>query len=682
MAYCVDDQELYGADASASLSRVQHSVARASHAFAAHFYEVLGGTLEGAAVLSRLSPEEFAHLQSRQTQYFAMLLGPDLTQATQMTQAQRVGRIHALVGVDLPLLIASYALFEEDLQRHLMPQVATDQRESILRIMSGRILFDLQEQTKSYHRLETETAAAISQIDQLIHSTPNFADLVRMVMAAIGNLDGQLSALLGRIGAAGELQIEASQGDAGQRYHHAMMTGEVPKISVNLDSEYGRGPGAYAWRSGEIICSDAWAMEPRLKPWQKLGAALGFRSSASVSLVDQTGKSVALMAIYSAWSGFFSTLRMRNFLNHIQKSLSYAVQRHSDVPVIALRKSQEYRRLLASRRVTMLHQPIINLRDGVLTKTEDLARLIGDDGEIITPDRFLPAFGAEELFTLFQIGLAQACADCRRFEDAGIRVTVALNYPAEGVGESRYERAIFEALAAESLPPERLQLELLETREGRSNDDDRQGFLQRLRSAGVLLAQDELGSGHSSLLRLDQYGFDEVKIDQSFVRGAFHRPQRALEFILYLTRLAHAFGTPLTVEGLEHFGMIEAAAILGADHGQGYGIARPMPAAEIKGWHRRLRYEVDPRRPRTALGALAIYLLWEMLAIARSVAGEDGLNGARKSMEHFISIRGLENSELARLLQKSFSAGPAASPDVRGHVIQRFTEAWLNEAVG
>jgi len=69
----------------------------------------------------------------------------------------------------------------------------------------------------------------------------------------------------------------------------------------------------------------------------------------------------------------------------------------------------------------------------------------------------------------------------------------------------------------------------------------------------IRIAQDDLGSGHSSLLRMDRVPAI-VKIDQRLVRGALNRPVRAREFIDHLTLLAQGFGAPVTVEGLEDIG--------------------------------------------------------------------------------------------------------------------------------
>jgi predicted signal transduction protein with EAL and GGDEF domain len=70
-------------------------------------------------------------------------------------------------------------------------------------------------------------------------------------------------------------------------------------------------------------------------------------------------------------------------------------------------------------------------------------------------------------------------------------------------------------------------------------------------------------------------------------------------------QLAQSLGLWVVVEGLETPDLVEAAMLLGADAGQGYALARPMPAAQLADWVRNFRYPLDPRHPTTALGRLA-----------------------------------------------------------------------------
>lgn len=260
----------------------------------------------------------------------------------------------------------------------------------------------------------------------------------------------------------------------------------------------------------------------------------------------------------------------------------------------------------------MLYQPIVDLRTGKLDSVEALARLRCPRQHLIEPAVFLPAFGNASLLRLFQLGLDQICRDtCKWRElDPNLNLPVGLNLPPDGLTQDVYRDSVFETLSRWALPASILKLEILETMES-LDITKRDARIAEFRQAGIRIVQDDLGSGHSSLLRMDRVPCDRVKIDQALVRSALNRPVRALEFIYHLTRLAHDFDVQVTVEGLEDDGIIEAAVILGADYGQGYGIARPMPAQDVMYWNETWCMPVDPEQPRTALGALAGYLLWD-----------------------------------------------------------------------
>ncbi len=680
MTFSNAHERVYGHEAAACLLPIQGTIQALAERFAEDFFDVLARTEEGARILGALQEDEVVRLRAEEAQYLRRIFSPDLSLARHQDEARRVGRAHALVGVELQALIESFALFQQKAREDIMPRIDPAQRHAILDIMQSRIFVDMQAQAGSYQRVDAGLALASAAIDEIIQQTGNFSDLIRGVMERIGTLEGEVSALLGRCDASGELQIEASEGHRGHRYHEAMMTGVVPKISTDADRPSGQGPGGCAWRSGEIIISDAWAVESRNRPWQGFGRQLGFRSSASVPLLDDTGKSIALLTLYSAWPRFFSTLRISNFLSHLQRALSHAVQRLSMAPVVALPLRQKYRGWIAEQRVAFLYQPIIDLRTGQLRKVEALARLVDDQERLVAPQLFLPACGNAELFTILELGLERACCDTRLLAQAGLPATIALNFPAEGIGDARCERSILQAMRKCADLGSSIELELLETREASDSDEHRQAFLQKLRDAGVRFAEDDLGSGHSSLLRLDQYAFDEVKLDQALVRSATERPQRALEFMLYLTRLVHAFDMRLTVEGLEHRGLIESARILGADQGQGYGIARPMPIENIAAWYRGFRYDVDANRPTTALGALATYLLWDLQSMGHpEEAGLAAPMDARRTVEVFIAERGLQGTELAMLLAEHFEGKGVVRARLRARVIQGFARAWFEE---
>ncbi|HEY0295223.1 MAG TPA: EAL domain-containing protein, partial [Bordetella sp.] len=134
------------------------------------------------------------------------------------------------------------------------------------------------------------------------------------------------------------------------------------------------------------------------------------------------------------------------------------------------------------------------------------------------------------------------------------------------------------------------------------------------KALGVGLAEDDLGSGHSSLARLQQLPFDTIKIDRDIVGSAAQDPSQALRFIYQLTRLGHSLGKTVIVEGVEDLDMLEAIMVLGSDAVQGYVISRPMPAARLTDWLRQAQPPMRLPMPGTVtstLAKLAALLIWE-----------------------------------------------------------------------
>ncbi len=629
-----DFSRAYDAQASSALCRLDAVAGTIAEPLTDQFYESLARWSPIAEVLARLTSDEFKALKAQQVEYLTMLVRSDLTFATHQARARRAGRTHAIVGVDIQWLVEGLTVFQSGIERYVA-DLPADEREPIQRAVSHRILVDLHEQVAGYRQVGRDLTTIMGEIDRHALSALNLSDLVHETLGALESLPGDISGYFARADDEGVLQIEATFG-AADRFVEAMLSGRIPHISIDAAHQAGQGPSGRAWRSGYVVVSDAWKLEPDRAPWWPVGIELGFRSSAGIPLSDETGKTIAMIGLYSAFPGYFSTDTLTSFLSHLRHVLSQALAERIAAPIISQTDRHEYRRLLEGRHVTLHYQPIIDLRSGTLAKVEALARMQGPGGEPILPARFLPALGDLELLKLFEQVVRQACRDGHDLERDGLVTRVAVNIPAKALGDARYLNVLFGAIAENQLAPERLALEVLETHPGAGDAARHRLFIAQLREAGITIEQDDLGAGHSSLVRLDQYPFDAVKVDQELVSGSLRNPQRALEFILYLTRLAHALETPVTVEGLENFGILEAAAVLGADCGQGFAIAPPMAATSLKAWYDNYKYPINPLAPRTALGAMAGYLLWD-------------IDRANRIAEHFIAFNELHGSEIDRL---------------------------------
>ena len=123
-----------------------------------------------------------------------------------------------------------------------------------------------------------------------------------------------------------------------------------------------------------------------------------------------------------------------------------------------------------------------------------------------------------------------------------------------------------------------LVLELTE-RELLVADPHTLSLFQALNEMGVKLAMDDFGTGHSSLVYLQQFHVDYLKIDQSFIRriGTESLSEHIVDNVI---DLGHRLGLALVAEGVE---TREQAEYLKGKvaYLQGYLFGRPVPVRQF-----------------------------------------------------------------------------------------------------
>jgi EAL domain-containing protein (putative c-di-GMP-specific phosphodiesterase class I) len=132
------------------------------------------------------------------------------------------------------------------------------------------------------------------------------------------------------------------------------------------------------------------------------------------------------------------------------------------------------------------------------------------------------------------------------------------------------------------MPPSKLQIEVLETAALNDIAIVRE-IIGACRKLGVGFALDDFGTGYSSLSYLSILPVDVLKIDQSFVRGMLNN-KGDMAIVQGIVALARAFDRQIVAEGVEIMEHYQALLDVGCEVGQGYCIARPMPADELMNW--------------------------------------------------------------------------------------------------
>ena len=225
------------------------------------------------------------------------------------------------------------------------------------------------------------------------------------------------------------------------------------------------------------------------------------------------------------------------------------------------------------------YQPVLPFRSPRRVVFEALLRWQHPSLGTIGPEDFLPAIHSPVLRAeITSWVIRQATEDCRRWVARGWDVGVAVNvWPADLLHPR--VRSLLSFVTRTGCDPDRLTIELTEA--ACPLDDPRMtAGVVAVARLGVRLSLDDFGTGESSLLRLQQLQFDDLKIDRRFVTNVVDSPtDRAI--VRFSIQLAHSLGMAAIVEGIER---PECAALVqefGADAVQGFFYAKPARWEEV-----------------------------------------------------------------------------------------------------
>ncbi|GGR59714.1 hypothetical protein GCM10010168_93200 [Actinoplanes ianthinogenes] len=105
--------------------------------------------------------------------------------------------------------------------------------------------------------------------------------------------------------------------------------------------------------------------------------------------------------------------------------------------------------------------------------------------------------------------------------------------------------------------------------------------MQSLHDIGIRLALDDFGTGHSSLSLLRAFPVDVLKLDKSFVDGIADGTDRGrLAVAAAVAQLAEHRQLKAVAEGIETPAQRDRLRNIGYRYGQGFHLARPLPADE------------------------------------------------------------------------------------------------------
>jgi diguanylate cyclase (GGDEF)-like protein/PAS domain S-box-containing protein len=245
---------------------------------------------------------------------------------------------------------------------------------------------------------------------------------------------------------------------------------------------------------------------------------------------------------------------------------------------------EDLARAVVQQEFVLFYQPKVNLRTGQVVGMEALIRWQHPVRGLLNPGQFLPLIENHALsVALGDWVIETAVGQVAAWLAQGLALEVSVNVGARQLQQEDFVDKLRGCLARHpSVSPRLLTMEVLETSAledlGRTSN-----VIEACARIGVDFALDDFGTGYSSLTYLKHLPVTLIKVDQSFVSDMLNDSDD-LAILQGVVGLAHAFKRQVIAEGMETLAHGRRLLALGCELAQGYGIARPMPVAEVPQW--------------------------------------------------------------------------------------------------
>lgn len=244
----------------------------------------------------------------------------------------------------------------------------------------------------------------------------------------------------------------------------------------------------------------------------------------------------------------------------------------------------ELRDAIASGRLRVRYQPIINLSDGRCVGAEALVRWRRESGSLVDPDVFIPVAEKDGLLPrITRAVLESIIADLGDMLRAERSLHINVNLTLQDLEDPHLLRMLEETLDVADVPRSSITLEI--TERALVNSDDSRRMIHELRQCGHRIAIDDFGTGYSSLSYLETFEIDTLKIDKTFV-DAVETEAVTSNVISHVIEMAHSLKLDTVAEGIEEAHQSDWLCDKGVVHGQGFYFSKPLSARRFVRYYR------------------------------------------------------------------------------------------------
>jgi diguanylate cyclase (GGDEF)-like protein/PAS domain S-box-containing protein len=221
--------------------------------------------------------------------------------------------------------------------------------------------------------------------------------------------------------------------------------------------------------------------------------------------------------------------------------------------------------------------------NGKILGAEALIRWNHPTRGLVAPDKFIPL--AEETGLILPIGswvFEAACAQLKSWQqhETACDLVLSVNVSVKQLQHEDFVQLVRSIVERYQINPQLLKLELTESMLV-ENVEETIAKIEELRALGLRFSLDDFGTGYSSLQYLKKIPLDQLKIDQSFVRG-IESDRHDRDIIRTVIAIAQSLDLDVIAEGVETEGQLHLLIDKGCNSYQGYLFGKPMPIGQFE----------------------------------------------------------------------------------------------------